>query len=72
MVNSGQASVSLNGVSLGGLGFDGCSSELRTASIVAGVHAGTLMMDDVDPDKVVAWLARNTEENLEVADVTKG
>ncbi|GFS13478.1 metabotropic glutamate receptor 3, partial [Elysia marginata] len=39
-INSGTASVRLNGVTLGGLSFDGCSNPPRTSAIINRVHTG--------------------------------
>ena len=71
-VNSGKAPVSVNGVTLGGLGLDVCSSGLRAASLVSDIHSGAYTIDDMDPEKIIGWMSRDTGESLEVSDVTKG
>ena len=46
-VNDGRSGVNLNGVRLGGLAFDGCTSPARSLAIINGVMGRTFpIMDD--------------------------
>ena len=55
-VNSQNSNVTLNGVRLGGLAFDGCTSPTRSSAIINGVMGGTFPIMDDSGEDVVAVL----------------
>uniref|UniRef100_A0A1I8I0J7 G_PROTEIN_RECEP_F3_4 domain-containing protein n=1 Tax=Macrostomum lignano TaxID=282301 RepID=A0A1I8I0J7_9PLAT len=57
----------LRGVKVGGIVMDTCSSAVRTDSLVANLHSGSIVLRDsslnrIDPEKVMAYVAASTSE----------
>lgn len=68
----GTAPVSLQGVSLGGVALDACSSALRAGSLVSGLYSGALsLLQDGDAalgvSDVTAWLVSTDDNSLTTA-----
>ena len=73
-INRGVADVKLNGVTLGGLGFDGCTDPIRASAIVTGMYSGAFPRPETDlGDKMVdtgdlaGWLSYDSESTVNVA-----
>lgn len=73
-VNSGQSSVKLNGVKLGGLGFDGCSDPIRASALVTGIYSGAIPRPDTslggvqfDSQDLAGWLSYDSDSTVSVA-----
>lgn len=64
-INSGSSPIRLNGVKLGGLAFDGCSSSERAQYFVSGLHSGTIPL--VNPGNVRAWMTYNSQSTIDSA-----
>ena len=65
MINSKQAPVSLNGVTLGNLIWDHCNIATRTFDLVSYTYTGTSTMSEADkrrfdPSKIMAWITDTT------------
>uniref|UniRef100_A0A1I8HYJ0 ANF_receptor domain-containing protein n=1 Tax=Macrostomum lignano TaxID=282301 RepID=A0A1I8HYJ0_9PLAT len=57
----------LRGVKVGGIVMDTCSSAVRTDSLVANLHSGSIVLRDsslnrIDPENVMAYVAASTSE----------
>lgn len=75
-VNSGQADVKLNNVTLGGIGFDGCTDPIRASAIVTGIYSGALPQPDTSLDVVnmdmgdlMGWLSYDSASTISVAQI---
>ncbi|RUS83578.1 hypothetical protein EGW08_008684, partial [Elysia chlorotica] len=76
-INSGNTNVRLNGVTLGGLSFDGCSNPPRAAAIINRVHTGMEIkatggsMERFSIKDLVSWLTYDSETTVNVASLVK-
>ncbi|XP_052799942.1 uncharacterized protein LOC128231322 [Mya arenaria] len=75
-INSGMADVKLNGVKLGGLGFDGCTDHIRASAIVTGMYSGAypipntdLASTEVTTEDLMAWLSYDSKTTVNVATI---
>lgn len=65
-VNNGEAPVSLNGVKIGGVIVDGCSSPLKAAQLVSGIHSESIKlklsdgMSTLKPGQIISWFSPST------------
>ncbi|KAL3856569.1 hypothetical protein ACJMK2_011304 [Sinanodonta woodiana] len=78
LINSGSASVKLNNVSLGGLGFDGCSDKTRASTLVLGIHSGAfprsdmiLGQTDISLNDLQGWLSYDSESTINIATILR-
>ncbi|KAL4223423.1 hypothetical protein ACF0H5_016893 [Mactra antiquata] len=77
-INNGQADVKLNNVRLGGLGFDGCTNQIRASAIVTGMYSGAfpapgtdLATTNVLIDDLASWLSYDSESTISVSTILK-
>lgn len=75
-INRGLADVKLNGVTLGGLGFDGCTDPIRASAIVTGMYSGAfprpgtdLGNKDIDTGELAGWLSYDSQSTVNVAKI---
>ncbi|XP_053375882.1 uncharacterized protein LOC123533311 isoform X2 [Mercenaria mercenaria] len=75
-INTGQADVTLNGVRLGGLGFDGCTDHIRASAIVTGMYSGAfptagsnLAQTYVKTGDFAGWLSYDSESTISIATI---
>lgn len=73
-INSGMSAVKLNGVTLGGIGFDGCSDPIRASALVTGIYSGAIPRPDTGLGKVqfemqdlAGWLSYDSDSTVSVA-----
>ena len=73
-INSGASSVKLNGVTLGGLGFDGCSDPIRASALVTGIYSGAIPRPDTslggvqfDMQDLAGWMSYDSDSTVSVA-----
>lgn len=76
LINRGQTDVKLNGVTLGGLGFDGCTDHIRASAIVTGMYSGAfptpgsdLASTNVNTDNFAGWLSYDSESTVSIATI---
>ena len=75
-INLGQASVKLNNVKLGGLGFDGCTDQIRASAIVTGMYSGAfptrgsnLANVDFNIEDLAGWLSYDSESTISITKI---
>lgn len=75
-INSGDSPVKLNGVQLGGLGFDGCTDPIRASALVTGIYSGAipraqtdLAQVDFNLEELVGWLSYDSASTINVASI---
>ena len=72
-INSGAASVrSLNGVTLGGLAFDGCTNPSRASAIINRVHTGMEIRDQLSgrqfmTKELISWITYDSQTTIDAA-----
>lgn len=75
IINKGAMPIKLNGVTLGGLGFDGCNDHLRASAIVSATYSGLFplknMMPVVKADEILAWLSYDSRSTIDIAEQLK-
>lgn len=64
-INSKQADVKLNGVRLGGLGFDGCTDHIRASAVVTGIYSGA--DKKIDTGNLMGWLSYDSQTTVDLA-----
>ncbi|XP_055861139.1 uncharacterized protein LOC106076542 [Biomphalaria glabrata] len=67
-VNSGQASVSVPGVTFGGLALDHCTNPGRAKLMASAIYSG-FMRNGVDQSKILAWITDDTASTNETAEI---
>ncbi|XP_052073187.1 uncharacterized protein LOC127711238 isoform X3 [Mytilus californianus] len=71
-INSGNSAIKLNGVKLGGVGFDGCMNSLRANAIVSAFHSQWFKKDDGRTkfalEKSVGWMLYGSETTIDVSE----
>ncbi|XP_074641004.1 uncharacterized protein LOC141898799 [Tubulanus polymorphus] len=69
-INSGTAGIELNGVLLGGVGLDDCSSDYLSTNLVSSVHSGSLKLKKdgkvIDYKNIHTWLTYGSYKSLKV------
>jgi len=77
-INDGSAGVSLNGLRLGGLGFDGCMDQIRASALVTGMYSGAFPVPETDlantgvtTGDLMGWLSYDSETTINVANILK-
>ena len=73
-VNSGSSVVKLNGVTLGGIGFDGCTDPIRASALVTGIYSGAFPRPDsgfggvqFETQDLAGWLSYDSDSTVSVA-----
>ena len=75
-VNNKEAPVSLNGITLGGVILDGCSSKAKGAQLMSGLHSEAVKLlynggaSSFQPGAIFAWLSGGTNSALEMGDIS--
>lgn len=76
LINRGQADVKLNNVTLGGLGFDGCTDSIRASAIVTGMYSGAFPTPGTDlasknfvTEDLPGWLSYDSESTVSIATI---
>lgn len=71
-INNGQAPVKLNGVKLGGVGFDDCSSGFQAASLISSIYSGATTVgkdgETVQPEMLKVWISYGSQKTVAVAE----
>ncbi|KAK3802485.1 hypothetical protein RRG08_043316 [Elysia crispata] len=75
-INSGAANVRLNGVTLGGLSFDGCSNPSRASAIINRVHTGmeihsTGHMRQFMINDLISWITYDSQTTVDAVSLVK-
>ncbi|GFO41775.1 metabotropic glutamate receptor 3 [Plakobranchus ocellatus] len=75
-INSGAANVRLNGVTLGGLAFDGCTNPPRASAIINRVHTGMEIHDmssgrQFMARELMSWLTYDSQTTVDAATLVK-
>ena len=76
VINNKQAGVALNGVTLGGLGFDGCTDPIRASALVTGMYSGAFPKPGTNLGEVglqlndlAGWMTYDSESTINVATI---
>ncbi|XP_064620109.1 uncharacterized protein LOC135483289 [Lineus longissimus] len=72
---AGSAPVRLDGVKLGGVGLDDCSSEMQASNLVSTVHSQTLQLSKngqtINPTRIHAWLSYGSLTSMKVGEMLR-
>ncbi|XP_074641006.1 uncharacterized protein LOC141898800 [Tubulanus polymorphus] len=72
-INNGTAPVKLNGVRLGGVGLDSCSSDFMAANLISGIHSNTVQLSNssltVDQSNIRGWVTYGSDITAKVAEI---
>lgn len=76
LVNNGSLNVNLNGVRLGGLAFDGCTSSALSSAIITSVMGREFSIEDnngdeVDVSKLISWMTYDSQSTVAAANWLK-
>lgn len=70
-INGGTSKIKLNGVKLGGVGFDGCMNSFRSKAIVSAFHSQWFKNEDggskFDLEKSVGWMLYDGQTTIDVS-----
>lgn len=71
-INSGTSPLRLNGVKLGGVGFDGCMNSFRSKAIVSAFQSQWFKKDDgssmFNLEKSVGWMLFDSQTTIDVSE----
>jgi hypothetical protein len=73
--SAGTAPVRLDGIKMGGVGLDDCSSEMQASNLVSTVHSQTLQLSKngqtINPTNIHAWISYGSLTSMKVGEMLR-